>query len=425
MKAFAVFYNICIPVIAAAARIAAVVSPRLRTWFRVRTALFDELERSVVTAGSRGPTIWFHAASAGEFEQARPLIGSLKTSVPDCRIVVTFQSPSGYDLRRNYPDADLVVYHPADTLRNARRFVRLVQPDAVVVMRYDFWFNHLACAKRSGAALILAGAVLRNGSVYQKPVVQAVYRRIFSLFDRIYTVSDTDKERFEESFGLSGVVTAGDPRCDQVMQRKNSASISGNLKTACANRTVLVAGSTWKADEDILLPALNGWREEIAVIIVPHETDTGNIRRLERELQERNLSYSLFSQGIDDAFSPGNILVVDTRGMLAELYSIASIAYIGGGFGINVHNTLEPAVYAIPVLFGPNHQNSREAGELIEAGGAMEITSSNDLRQRLRSLVRDPSERRRTGDRAGRFVTERLGATAMICSGILEEVDSR
>ncbi|NEX13207.1 MAG: 3-deoxy-D-manno-octulosonic acid transferase [Prosthecochloris sp.] len=414
-------YNAIVPLLAGSLKLFSPAFPRLRTFFDVRKNMFTELEQSVAEKKDSEFRVWIHAASAGEFEQSRPIIAALKKSRPDLSVFVSFQSDSGYSVYRNYPDAAAVWYHPVDTRQNAKKTVALIRPDVVVIMRYDFWPNHLLAAKKSGARLFLVAAVLQDRSIYGKPLVRQFYRQVFSLFDYIYTVSEKDRERFSTLFGRNDALKAGDPRFDQVVQRSANTSKIDTLAACYAGKIVLVAGSTWERDEEILLPASMELAGKLSLILVPHDVSPGNISRLETLLHASGISFSRLSS-LPENFSSNSVLVVDTVGLLAELYTLAGIAYVGGGFGVNVHNTLEPAVYGIPVLFGPNHHNSPEAEELVRITAATVIPDRDTLADTLRKLLDDPDTRALQGSLAGSFVQERLGASQTVAKKILNSI---
>jgi 3-deoxy-D-manno-octulosonic-acid transferase len=290
----------------------------------------------------------------------------------------------------------------------------------LMLMRYDFWPNHLLETKKAGARLVLAAAVLRQRSHYFRPVLKSFYGSLFRLFDRIYTVSENDTRAFRESFGCVHAETAGDPRFDQVLQRSMNVAKVSHLKPFYDNRSVLVAGSVWDRDEAILLPAWQMLEKRPVLILVPHKVDHENIGRLCRGLTEMKIAFRKIS-ALDRSFDPEQeVLVIDQTGYLAELYSLASLAYVVGGFCVNVHNTLEPAVYGIPVLFGPRHNNSPEAVDLADSGGATIISDEATLYNALLNLTGDLQQRNRSGAAAGTFVRERSGATARI-TGYIEK----
>ena len=412
------FYTILFPILLGIARLFSPLHLKLKTFFSVRQGGFEELKLKIDNLPSATFTLWVHAASVGEFEQARPIIAALKAKHPELTLFVSFLSDSGYNARKNFQDASAVFYLPADTRANAKKLVALIKPNLLLLMRYDFWPNHLLEAKKSGATLLLAAAVLQENAQYFKPVLKGFYKSIFNLFDHIYTVSEKDTIAFREKFNCQQAETAGDPRFDQVFLRSRNCAKVDYLKPLFENRTVLVAGSVWEQDETVLIPVWQELENRPSLILVPHEVNPDNMSRLYQELQNRSLGYTPVSS-LSETFDPEReILVIDQTGYLAELYSLASIAFVGGGFGVNVHNTLEPAVYNIPVLFGPHCHNSPEAEELVAAGGAVIIHDVRELAAALKTLTTDTSQREKSGKAAGRFVQERTGATPLIAERI-------
>ena len=419
MASYRKLYTVIVAFLSALLKLISPAFPKVRLFFSVRKNLFADLEKKTGSLPDNRPRIWVHASSAGEFEQSRPVLAEVRKACPDALVFLSFFSDSGYNLYRNCSDATIVFYHPVDSPRNARKTVSLIGPDVVMVMRYDFWPNHLHAAKKQGAALILAAAVLRQKNRYSKPLIRELYRSVFSLFDLIFTVSDNDRKRFAETFGIQNAITAGDPRFDQVKARSVDTGKIDRLAGFYKNRTVLIGGSTWEKDENLLLPAYLSLSDALEMILAPHDVSTSNIVRLEKELDSAGIASARLS-ALSDNFSAKRVLIIDHIGLLAELYSIASIAYVGGGFGINVHNTLEPAVYGIPVLFGPRHHNSPEAIELASIGGATVVDDNASLLETLRNLVDHPEAQQEQGRIAGRYVQSRLGASAKIARTILK-----
>ena len=407
-------YTTISPLLFGAARMISPLFRRLHTFTSLRNNLFEELEATVRSTAKSSFRLWVHAASVGEFEQARPVIAAMQEKHPDITIFVSFLSDSGYNARKNFAGAAAVFYLPTDTPANAKRLVSLLEPDMLMLMRYDFWPNHLLAAKRSGAHLILAAAVLLENSQYFNPLLKGFYRDLFSLFDHIYTISAKDTHAFRDRFGCLQAETAGDTRFDQVFLRSRNSGKVAHLKPLYENRTVLIAGSTWQMDETLLLGAWQRLENRPSLILVPHQVNPENMERLCRSLGERNIPFARVS-ALERSFDPKQqVLVIDETGYLAELYSIGSIAYVGGGFGVNVHNTLEPAVYGIPVLFGPRHHNSPEAEELVAKGGAAVVGDEASLLAALNLFMTNPAARADAGAAAGAFVKERTGATAVI-----------
>lgn len=421
MRGFALkTYSFISPALFAAIRPFSRFNSRLRTFTAVRNKLFEELEVKLQSLSTPSWRLWVHAASVGEFEQARPIIASLQAAYPDLTVFVSFLSDSGYNARKNFSGASAVFYLPIDTPGNAKRLLSLLKPDLLMLMRYDFWPNHLLAAREAGTRMILAAAVLQENSQYFKPLLRGFYRSLFNLFDHIYTVSAKDTRAFREVFGCRQAETAGDPRFDQVVLRSRNTEKVSRLKLLYENRTVLLAGSVWPPDEALLLQAWLQLEKRPSLILVPHQVDPENMQRLCCELENRKISF-MKASAIDRSFDPEQqVLLIDQTGYLAELYRLGSIAYIGGGFGVNVHNTLEPAVYGIPVLFGPRYHNSPEARELLLAGGATVIHDDTSLFTVLKNLTDDCSQRKMQGAAAAAFVQQRTGATALI-SGYIEK----
>jgi 3-deoxy-D-manno-octulosonic-acid transferase len=406
------------PLLINTARLFSALHPKLMTFFRVREGLFETLEQKISKLPSSPFRLWVHAASVGEFEQARPVIAALKEKHPDIAIFVSFLSDSGYNARKNFHDAAAVFYLPADTPDNASKLLSLIKPDLLLLMRYDFWPNHLLEAKKRGIKLILAAAVLQPDSPYFKPLLKGFYRSIFHLFDHIYTVSEQDTRAFRQIFNCQQAETAGDPRFDQVFLRSRNSNRVAHLKPLFENRTVLVAGSVWDKDEQVLLPAWLELEKKASLVLVPHEVNPENMKRLYNDLHHRSLDFMAVS-ALNETFDPEQqILVIDQTGYLAELYSLASIAYVGGGFGVNVHNTLEPAVHGIPVLFGPHCHNSPEAEGLVAADGATIIHDQKELATVLNTLTTDAAQRKKRGKKAAAFVQGSIGATTAIAERI-------
>jgi len=412
------FYTLLFPLLLGTARFFSILHPRLRTFFLARRGGLELLEKKIRALPPSSFRVWVHAASTGEFEQARPVIAALKAKHPEISFFVSFLSDSGYNARKDFPDASAVFYLPTDTRANAGKLISLLKPDVMLLMRYDFWPSHLLEAKKSGAKLILAAAVLQPNAQYFKPVLKSFYRKIFQLFDCIYSASDRDTESFRKVFGCRQAETAGDPRFDQVLLRSLNRTKVAHIKPFFENRTVLIAGSVWEKDEALLLPVWKELENRPSLIVVPHQVNPENMSRLYRVLENLDLPFMRVS-ALNDSFDPERqILVIDQTGYLAELYSLGSIAYIGGGFGVNVHNTLEPAVYGIPVLFGPRYHNSPEAEDLAASGGAAVIHDQQELDAALKALSPDSAQRKTTGKAAFTFVQKRTGATAVIAESI-------
>ncbi|NTW50294.1 MAG: 3-deoxy-D-manno-octulosonic acid transferase [Chlorobiales bacterium] len=413
-------YNTFFPVFLLIVRLVSLFLPKVKATLDGRRHLFADLEAKLKQLPQdHHPRLWIHASSVGEFEQARPVIAAYRKHAPDAFVAVTFLSVSGYEAKKNSPDTNLVCYLPVDTPANATRFVSMLRPDVLILMRYDFWLNHLLEARCQGATLILASAVLAPNAAYLRPVIKSFYRVIFTLFDKVFTLTEADAVRYRASFGLKDVEVGGDPRFDQVVQRSRNRAKVQHLQKHYEGRKVLVAGSSWKIDESMILPAFKSVQaENDSLILVPHEIRNENILRLEDDLNRAGFTFEKISS-LSASFTADKVLIIDQIGYLAELYSLASIAYIGGGFGVNVHNTLEAAVYGIPVIYGPNIKKSLEAKELAALGGATIVHNENDLQAILKKFFTDEKARKASGEIAGRYVAERTGATEKILEYLL------
>jgi len=390
---------------------------------RGRKGLLDRLQKQVTHLNPHSKRIWFHSSSMGEFEQAKPVIAELKKRHPDIEIIATFFSPSGYEHSRTYKLASIIEYIPFDSSANARRFIQLIRPTAAVIVRYDVWPNHLWALRHAGVPTFIANATLRSNSTRKMPVLRQFHRAVYNSLDYILTVSPGDKESFD-TFGLAHPVVEviGDTRYDQVWLRsaesRNRQVIEPRI---LEGKKVLVIGSSWKADEDVLIPAclrLFGDHPDFLVILVPHEPTLETLERIEYELNGRipSIRFSNLSQ-----YRNEKLILIDVVGILMTLYRYASVAYVGGSFSSGVHNVLEPAVYGIPILFGPAHQNSQEAAGLVREHAAFVGEDQADLHGHLRMLLDDESRRAEAGANALAFVSRNTGATGRFLS-YLEKV---
>ena len=407
------FYSvIVIPLLWLLLRAASLSSAKVRRGIRGRATLFAMLEARMATI-PRGSRVWFHSSSMGEFEQAKPIIAELKRRRPDVIVITTFFSPSGYEHSRKYALADVISYLPFDTRRAASRFLDIVAPDVAVMVRYDVWPNHIWELSRRRIPVLIANATMRRQSPRRTPPAGNFHHHVYNCIDEILTVSDADGAAFGMFHLDHPVINAiGDTRFDQVSARSAEAR-RRHLLTAriTENRKVIVAGSTWPEDEAVLLPAflaLHSSNPEVLLILVPHEPTLEHLEDLEAELDDTvtHIRFSAMNEYRDE-----RVIIVDSIGVLLPLYAHASVAYVGGSFRQGVHNTLEAAVYGIPVLFGPKHRNSQEPLHLVDHGGAFVVSDAPALERTLRNLLGDEKARSRAGERAAAFVRAHTGAT--------------
>ena len=388
--------------------------PKARAWVNGRKNLFARLEEAFPEGP--GARVWIHCASLGEFEQGRPLLESIRRNFPGCRILLTFFSPSGYESRRNHPDADHVEYLPLDTRRNAERFLDIVRPDLAVFVKYEYWHRFLSTLRSRKVPAILVSAIFRPSQPFFKPY-GFFWRDMLGVFDRIFVQNEASRALLT-GIGLSErVEVAGDTRFDRVAAVADSAQGVPEVEAFCKGWRACVAGSTWPEDEELLAAYASG-HPEFRFVIAPHEVDEAHLAALdERFPGSKRLSKV---RGHDD-FTATRFLIIDGIGILSRIYRYADFAYVGGGFNRSgIHNILEAAVYGKPVFFGPNHGKSREAGELIVAGGAFSVGDVSELRCKADPLLEDPKRLWEVGLTSARYVSEGGGATDRILSYIQE-----
>jgi 3-deoxy-D-manno-octulosonic-acid transferase len=414
MKTFwFIFYNwLFIPFFWLLLQIAAFFNAKIQRGVRGRKGLFDQMERDVqkLTSTRR---VWFHSSSLGEFEQAKPIIAALRKKYRDINIIVTFFSPSGYDHSKNYKLADIITYIPFDTKTNARRFLDLLKPTAAVFVRYDVWPNHLWELSARNIPAFIANATMRTSSARFYPLMRNFHRLLFNNFESILTVSANDVEAFSR-FELThpSLQAIGETRYDQVWQRSAEARKKHLIPSAILKeRKVFIAGSTWPEDEEVLLPTilkLTKYDSKILTILVPHEPTEYALEAIEKQLHSKakSIRFSLLND-----YSRERVILVDSVGILMALYQYADAVYVGGSFRQGIHNVLEPAVYGIPVVYGPRHQNSQEAQELIHRGGGFVVNDQQECYRTLRTLLGNKKANAAAGHAALKLVEENIGAT--------------
>ena len=352
--------------------------------------------------------VWFHAASLGEFEQGRPVIEKMKLERPDTKILLTFFSPSGYEVRKNYPGADIICYLPLDTPNNVNRFVKLVKPSKAIFIKYEFWPNYLLALKANKIPAYSISAIFRPQQVFFKWYGKW-YRELLSSFKHIF-VQDAPSLQLLVKHGITEASIAGDTRFDRVYDLFTQAKQLPLIEEFCKGKQVLVAGSSWGKEEELLV-RYQKEHPEIKLILVPHEIHKAHIEAISGLLDGKLIRYS---EANSNNIQASNCLVVDVIGILSSIYRYANVAYIGGGFGVGIHNTLEAAVYGVPVVFGPNYQKFREACELIEESAAFSINDYKTLEIQLNNLFLETN----AGKKAGAYVKKNTGATELIMKSI-------
>ena len=359
--------------------------------------------------------IWVHCASLGEFEQGRPLIDELRNRQPQTRIILSFFSSSGYEIRKNYMGADYVCYLPPDTPGNAERFIRAANPSAVIFVKYEFWNNYISEVSRKNIPLYLVSGIFRPGQHFFK-WYGGFFRKMLLSFTHIF-VQDQKSESLLRGAGINNVTVAGDTRFDRVIQIASSAKDIEALETFRGSSRLVLAGSSWPPDEEIIARYMHEHPGTVKWVFAPHEIDRSNIERLEKLIGKGVVRYSEFNETGAEA----DVMIIDNMGMLSSAYRYAGIAVVGGGFGKGIHNVLEPACWGIPVLFGPNYGKFREAVDLIALGGARSFSSYEEFGSAFESLAGNDELYSKAAESAGRYVKENAGATRKILGIIIGE----
>jgi 3-deoxy-D-manno-octulosonic-acid transferase len=409
---FILYNTVFIPLFWLLLQIAALFNHKIRRGIEGRGGLLKKIDHDILKLTSKR-RVWFHSSSMGEFEQAKPIIAALRKKYRDINIIVTFFSPSGYDHSKNYKLADIITYIPFDTKANARHFLDLIQPTAAVFVRYDVWPNHVWELHARRIPVYIANATMRTTSARFYPLLKNFHRLLFNNFESIFTVSINDADAFAR-FGLThpSVEVIGDTRYDQVWQRSKDAKKKHLLPPAILKgKKLLLAGSTWPEDEEILIPSIKKilqYDTDVLAILVPHEPTEDALEDVEIKIgsKPRAIRFS----NLND-YANERIILVDSIGILMALYQYAHVAYVGGSFRQGIHNVLEPAVYGIPVVFGPKHTNSYEAMELARRGGGFTINDQQDCYRTLRTLLDDEKTNALAGSLALTLVKENIGAT--------------
>ena len=358
--------------------------------------------------------VWFHAASLGEFEQGRPLMERLRKDHPDYKILLTFFSPSGYEVRKNYEGADIICYLPLDTITNARRFLRTIRPVMAFFIKYEFWYNYLHILKHRGVPVYSVSSIFRPDQVFFKWYGRQ-YGRVLHCFTHFFVQNEISKELLAK-IGITDVSVVGDTRFDRVLQIKEAAKQLPIVEEFVSNNEVgvFVAGSSWPPDEEIFIKYFNQ-HPEWKLIIAPHVIGEDHLRQIEKLLEGRKVLR--YTSAAEKMVNDYDVLIINCFGLLSSIYRYGDVAYVGGGFGVGIHNLLEAAVWDVPVFFGPNNQKFQEAQGLKKSGG-FEISNYEDFARQMDRFAADAEELRAQGKKAGSFVESLSGATAKVLASI-------
>lgn len=416
-------YNIVIYFVLWGIAIASLFNEKVRKMWHGEREAFKILKQKV---DPNAKYIWFHAASLGEFEQGRPLMERIRKDYPQYKILLTFYSPSGYEVRKNYEGADIICYMPVDTRLNAIRFLRLVRPVMAFFIKYEFWSNFLHILKHRNIPTYSVSSIFREDQVFFKWYGRS-YAGVLKCFTRFF-VQNEESKRLLEGIGITAVDVVGDTRFDRVLQIKEVAKqlpICEAFRTGVASSQsadvphhdfkVFVAGSSWPPDENIFIPFFNehkDWR----LLIAPHVIAEEHLKLILSLIKGKKVVR--YTQTTPEEAADADVLIIDCFGLLSSMYNYGDVAYIGGGFGVGIHNTLEAAVWNMPVIFGPNNKKFQEAQGLLKSGGGFEINTYEDFSGLMSSLMTDETFLKQAGDKAGAFVAHLAGATDKVLASV-------
>lgn len=402
-------YNLAIYIYLLGVAIASLFDKKVKKMWRGERAAFDVLKQKV---DPKAKYVWFHAASLGEFEQGRPIMERLHEDHPEYKILLTFFSPSGYEVRKNYEVADIVCYLPLDTPLNAIRFLRLVRPVMAFFIKYEFWYNYLHILKHRGIPVYSVSSIFRPDQVFFRWYARQ-YARVLRCFTHFYVQNEISKQLLGK-LNITNVTISGDTRFDRVLRIKEQSKQLPIVEAFSRGHKVFVAGSSWPPDGNLFIRFFNehkDWR----LIIAPHEVGNDHLRQIIDKVDRKTVRYT---ETTPQAAAEADCLLIDCFGLLSSIYHYGDVSYIGGGFGVGIHNVLEAAVWDIPVIFGPNNKNFQEAQGLIAGKGGFEVTTYEEFSALMTRFMTDTAYLKQSGDNAGAFVKSRSGAAMMILNDV-------
>jgi len=399
-------YNLGILAYYLLVRIVSIRNQKARKWIEGRKDIFKRLSETI-TPGER--ILWFHASSLGEFEQGRPVIESIRKLKPDYKILLTFFSPSGYELRKNYKYADYIFYLPLDTKKNAARFIDIVRPEKVFFIKYEFWYNFLTQLKEEEIPTYIFSALFRPSQIFFKPWGKW-YLKAIGTYEHIFV---QNQESFDilHKFGFINVSVSGDTRLDRVGEIADEAPRLEKLEIFCGSQKAIIAGSTWKEDEDLFIPYVNKCQSGQKFVIAPHEVNPQSLERICSALEK---PYTLYSTASPEELTKAEVLIVDGYGYLVSVYRYGMLAYVGGGFTSGIHSTLEPAAFGLPVIFGPDYQKFQEAHDMLSLGAATCINNYEELEMQIDNYLSNPEKLLSDAAIAQGYVNKNRGASKEI-----------
>ena len=403
-------YTLVIYIYGLLIRLAALFDTKAGKWVKGRRDLFSKLSAALKDVDrDKNPLVWFHASSLGEFEQGRPIIESYRKAWPDCKILLTFFSPSGFEVRRNYELADWVFYLPLDTPGNARRWIEIVRPGKTIFIKYDFWFNVLRALQQQKVQVYFISVMFRPGQHFFR-WYGAWFREQLNAVTWFFAQNHQSEELLQ-SIGKRNITVTGDTRFDRVFDISTHRQSFSLVEQFVGKSKLFICGSTWKEDEALLFPLMRRKELGLKFILAPHDPSPERIRYITDRLEQPVIRYSEVNTG--NAMQ-ADILLIDSVGILAQLYQYATLAYVGGGFGVAIHNIQEPVTFGVPVFVGPKYHKFKEAVDLVEQGGVFCVNSSEELISKTSRILADPLAFQGTSDICRRYVDENRGATDKI-----------
>jgi 3-deoxy-D-manno-octulosonic-acid transferase len=411
-----ILYNLSVFLLKAGLRLAALFHPKARSFVTGRKGLLTQIQADFGT--NTASVVWVHCASLGEFEQGRPIIEALRKAFPDLKVVLTFFSPSGFEVRKNYEGAHHVYYLPWDTRKNARKFVSAIRPKLAIFIKYEFWHHYTEALASHQSTILSVSSIFRPEQLFFKPY-GGFYKKILARFSYFFVQND-ESVKLLKSIGIKNVIRSGDTRFDRVYQIVKQADEIPIIKTFKSNQKVFVVGSCWPEDLEVLIPFIN--ENMMKFIVAPHEISEQNLIAIERALQVKSIR---FSQTANQTLEDFQVLIVDNIGMLSKLYRYGEFAFIGGAYGKGLHNILEAACYGVPIFFGnKNFTKFKEALDLINRGGAFEIADYPDLKAKY-EMVTVPESFLLACEVTRQYVEENLGATEKVMAFCKETLDKK
>ncbi|WP_353168471.1 glycosyltransferase N-terminal domain-containing protein [Flavobacterium sp.] len=411
-------YNLIILFAKLILKLLALFSPKLNLFVEGRKSVFETFKNNIQEFDK---TIWFHAASLGEYEQGLPVIEKVKQKYPNHKIIITFFSPSGYEVRKNNTVADVTVYLPLDTISNAKQFLKVVHPEMVFFIKYEFWPNYLKELKNQNIKTYLISGIFREKQLFFK-WYGGFYRKALKTFTYFFVQNENSKKLLQ-SIGFENVKISGDTRFDRVvaiLEKDNTLDFIEQFKN---NQTTIVIGSSWSKDEELLIQYIESAPQNVKFIIAPHNINHNQILNLKSKISKKTLLFSekeeMLKQVQQDKLADFQVFIIDTIGILTKIYSYADIAYVGGGFGNpGVHNLLEPATFGIPIVIGPNYSHFAEAIALVGLNGCISIKNQSELNDAFNLLLQNEEERLEKGHICSTFVQMNKGATDRILKAV-------